>query len=62
MDQILLIVFLALGGSAVGSVKIINQGNEALVERLGSYKQEINSWPQLCLAIHRQYCLQSHNS
>jgi len=30
---------LALGGSAVaGSVKVINQGNEALVERLGSYK------------------------
>lgn len=38
MEQIFLFVFLALGGSALaGSVKIINQGNEALVETLGKY-------------------------
>ena len=38
MEQIFLLVFLALGGSALaGSVKIINQGNEALVETLGKY-------------------------
>lgn len=38
MDQLFLLVLLALGGSAVaGSVKIINQGNEALVETLGKY-------------------------
>ena len=38
MEQLFLLVFLALGGSAVaGSVKIINQGNEALVETLGKY-------------------------
>ena len=41
MDQIqqfFLLVGLALGGSALaGSVKIINQGNEALVETLGKY-------------------------
>lgn len=42
MEQLLLFVFLALGGSAVvGSVKIINQGNEALVESLGSYKKKL---------------------
>ena len=38
MDQLFLLVLLALGGSAIaGSVKIINQGNEALVETLGKY-------------------------
>lgn len=43
MEQLLLLVFLALGGSAlVGSVKIVNQGNEALVESLGSYKKKLS--------------------
>lgn len=43
MEQFILLIFLALGGSAVaGSVKIINQGNEALVESLGSYKKKLN--------------------
>ncbi len=38
MEQFIFIIFLALGGSALaGSVKIINQGNEALVESLGKY-------------------------
>ncbi|NEO45187.1 MAG: SPFH/Band 7/PHB domain protein [Moorea sp. SIO4A3] len=38
MSQWFLLVFLALGGSSLlGSVKIINQGNQALVERLGKY-------------------------
>lgn len=42
MEQLLLFVFLALGGSALaGSVKIVNQGNEALVESLGSYKKKL---------------------
>ncbi|KYC36647.1 hypothetical protein WA1_43975 [Scytonema hofmannii PCC 7110] len=42
MEQFFLLVFLALGGSALaGSVKIINQGNEALVERLGSYNKKL---------------------
>ncbi|NES72771.1 MAG: paraslipin, partial [Okeania sp. SIO2D1] len=36
MEQFFLLVFLALGGSGLaGSVKVINQGNEALVETLG---------------------------
>jgi len=38
VEQLFLLVFLALGGSALaGSVKIINQGNQALVETLGKY-------------------------
>ncbi|MBD2595179.1 paraslipin [Nostoc sp. MBR 210] len=42
MGQFFLLIFLALGGSAVaGSVKVINQGNEALVERLGSYNKKL---------------------
>jgi len=32
-----LLLALALGGSLASSVKIVNQGNEALVERLGKY-------------------------
>ncbi len=42
MEQFFLLVLLALGGSAVaGSVKVVNQGNEALVERLGSYNKKL---------------------
>lgn len=42
MEQVFLLIFLALGGSALaGSVKVINQGNEALVERLGSYNKKL---------------------
>ena len=38
MNELFLLIFLALGGSTLfGSVKIINQGNEALVETLGKY-------------------------
>lgn len=42
MGELILLVVLALGGSTVvGSVKVINQGNEALVERLGSYERKL---------------------
>ncbi|MEH1769898.1 SPFH domain-containing protein [Nostoc sp.] len=42
MEQFFLLVFLALGGGAVaGTVKVVNQGNEALVERLGSYNKKL---------------------
>ncbi|MBD2499670.1 SPFH domain-containing protein [Anabaena azotica] len=42
MEQFFLLIMLALGGSAVaGSVKVISQGNEALVERLGSYNKKL---------------------
>ncbi|CDN10701.1 Putative stomatin/prohibitin-family membrane protease subunit YbbK [Richelia intracellularis] len=43
MYEFLLLVFTALGGSALAtSVKVINQGNGALVERLGSYNKSLN--------------------
>ena len=43
MESLFLLVFLALGGSTLaGSVKIIHQGNEALVERLGSYNKKLS--------------------
>ncbi|WP_341524825.1 SPFH domain-containing protein [Nostoc sp. UHCC 0302] len=42
MEQLFLLIFLALGGSAVaGSVRVVSQGNEALVERLGSYNKKL---------------------
>jgi len=42
MESFLLFVLVALGGSAVaGSVKIVNQGNEVLVERLGRYNKKL---------------------
>ncbi|MDZ8052143.1 MAG: SPFH domain-containing protein [Aulosira sp. ZfuVER01] len=42
MEQFLLLIVLALGGSALaGSVKVINQGDEALVEKLGSYNKKL---------------------
>jgi len=42
MESVLFFILVALGGSAVaGSVKIVNQGNEALVERLGSYNKKL---------------------
>ena len=43
MEQFFLLIFLALGGSALaGTVKVINQSNEALVERLGSYNKKLS--------------------
>lgn len=42
MGNFFLLIFLALGGSAVaGSVRVVNQGNEALVERLGSFNKKL---------------------
>lgn len=42
MDYIFAFIILALGGSGLaGSVRVINQGNEALVERLGSYNRKL---------------------
>ncbi|MBW4447380.1 MAG: SPFH/Band 7/PHB domain protein [Hassallia sp. WJT32-NPBG1] len=42
LENLFLLVFLAFGGSAVaGSVRVVNQGNEALVERLGSYNKKL---------------------
>ncbi|MBD2578927.1 SPFH domain-containing protein [Oscillatoria sp. FACHB-1406] len=42
MQQFLLLIFLALGGSALaGSVKIVNEKDECLVESLGSYNRKL---------------------
>lgn len=42
MDFVFALIVLVLGGSSLaGSVRIINQGNEALVERLGSYNRKL---------------------
>jgi regulator of protease activity HflC (stomatin/prohibitin superfamily) len=42
MDVIYALILMGLGGAGVaGSVRIVNQGNEALVERLGSYNRKL---------------------
>lgn len=42
MDPIIFIIFLALVGYALASAKMVNQGNVALVERLGRYHRQLN--------------------
>ncbi len=43
MDGFFAFILVALGGSTLaGSVRIVNQGNEALVERLGSYTKKLS--------------------
>ena len=42
MDPIIFIIFLALVGYALASAKMVNQGNVALVERLGRYHRKLN--------------------
>jgi regulator of protease activity HflC (stomatin/prohibitin superfamily) len=42
MQTILTVLVLSIIGYMVGSVKIINQGNEALVERLGRYHRKLS--------------------
>ena len=43
MEAFFAFVVLAFGGASLaGSVRIINQGNEALVERLGSYNRKLS--------------------
>lgn len=60
MGQFFLLVFLVFGGSAVfGSVKIINEKNEALVERLGSYNKKLSPglnlvFPYLDRIVYRE--------
>jgi regulator of protease activity HflC (stomatin/prohibitin superfamily) len=43
MEQLFLLIVLALGGgcAVAGSVRVVNQGNEALVERLGSFNKKM---------------------
>ena len=43
MDIIYALILMVLGGTGVAkSVRVINQGNEALVERLGSYNRKLS--------------------
>ncbi|ABW28956.1 SPFH domain-containing protein [Acaryochloris marina] len=43
MWQFITVIFIAIGGAgAASSVRIINQGNAALVENLGSYKKRLD--------------------
>ena len=43
MEQLFLLFVLAIGGgcAVAGSVRVVNQGNEALVERLGSFNKKM---------------------
>jgi regulator of protease activity HflC (stomatin/prohibitin superfamily) len=43
MEGFFALIIVALGGASLaGSVRIVNQGNEALVERLGSYNKKLS--------------------
>lgn len=42
MQPFLIALILAVTGYTIGSIKVINQGNEALVERLGRYHRKLN--------------------
>ncbi len=41
MQSFLIALILAVTGYTIGSIKVINQGNEALVERLGRYHRKL---------------------
>ena len=45
------LIVLLVGGGAVSSVKIIQQGNEALVERLGSYDRKLSPGPRFVVPV-----------
>lgn len=45
------LVVLILGGGALSSVKIIQQGNEALVERLGVYDRKLSPGPNFVVPV-----------
>ena len=52
MGQLFLLFFLAFGGSMLfGSVKIINEKDEALVERLGSYNKKLRPGPNFIIPV-----------
>lgn len=42
MDPIIFIIFLVIVGYGLASAKLVNQGNVALVERLGRYHRKLN--------------------
>ncbi|MFM2060960.1 MAG: hypothetical protein RLZZ507_630 [Cyanobacteriota bacterium] len=57
MEPIIAIV-LALIGYALGSAKLINQGNEALVERLGRYHRKLKAGPNFIVPFLDQIVME----
>lgn len=51
MESILAALALVFVGTAVGSVKIVNEGNQALVERLGRYHATLKAGINLVIPI-----------
>jgi regulator of protease activity HflC (stomatin/prohibitin superfamily) len=45
------LIVLLVGGGAVSSVRIVQQGNEALVERLGSYDRKLVAGPRFVIPV-----------
>ncbi|MBD2020673.1 paraslipin [Leptolyngbya sp. FACHB-36] len=45
------LIALLVGGGAISSVKIVQQGNEALVERLGSYDRKLTAGPRFIIPV-----------
>ncbi|MTJ54926.1 SPFH/Band 7/PHB domain protein [Anabaena sp. UHCC 0253] len=58
MDPIILIIILALVGYGLASVKMVNQGNVALVERLGRYHCKLNPGPHMIIPIIDQIVME----
>lgn len=44
-------IALMIGGGALSSVKIVQQGNEVLVERLGNYDRKLTSGPRFVIPV-----------
>lgn len=57
MEPIIAIV-LALIGYALGSAKLVNQGNEALVERLGKYHRKLKPGPNFIVPFLDQIVME----
>jgi regulator of protease activity HflC (stomatin/prohibitin superfamily) len=58
MDPIILIIFLVLIGYALASAKMVNQGNVALVERLGRYHRKLNPGLRFIIPIIDQIVME----
>lgn len=52
------LIALLVGGGAISSVKIIQQGNEALVERLGVYDRKLTPGPKFVLPVFERIAYQ----
>jgi regulator of protease activity HflC (stomatin/prohibitin superfamily) len=63
VEPFFFLVFLVFGGSVLtGSVKIINQGNEALVETLGKYNgKKTGTWAEFRHPFPRPGCLPANH-